>query len=324
MLNGIRLQPNDPTGSRRSWRLSWTGMSGKSRSKIRSPGEPSRNRGEPSPNRGGPSRSPDEPVQERLQKVLAAAGLGSRRQCETLIEDGRVQVDSQVVTQLGTKVDPSCQTIRVDGEPIRQSRRVYYAVNKPPGVVSTNRDPAGRSRVIDLVPADAGRLYSVGRLDTASQGLILVTNDGQLTNQLTHPRFGVEKTYLVEVAGHLDREVCGQLRRGIHLAEGVARAVRVRIKRRRKLSTILEMVLDEGRNREIRRVLAKVDHKVLRLERIAVGPVRLGDLPSGAFRLLTRVELRALRNASGQGRAGGQSRGDPQRRRKHRKKGPVG
>lgn len=269
-------------------------------------------------------RKPSEAGQERLQKVLAAAGLGSRRQCETLIEEGRVQIDALVITQLGTKVDLSSQVIRVDGELIRQPRRIYYAVNKPPGTFSTNRDPAGRSRVIDLVPTDAGRLYCVGRLDAASQGLILVTNDGQLTNRLTHPRFGVEKTYLVEVAGHLDRDVCGQLRRGVRLAEGWARALRVRIKRRRKLSTVLEMVLDEGRNREIRRVLAKVGHKVLRLERIAVGPVRLGDLPLGAYRPLTQTELRALRTAVGQGRGGGQPRDDRHPQCKHRKSGPDG
>jgi 23S rRNA pseudouridine2605 synthase len=305
----------------------------------------------------GSPRGPREADKERLQKVLAAAGLGSRRQCEALIEEGRVQIDSEVVTQLGTKVDLLSQTIHVDGELVRQPRRVYYAVNKPPGIVSTNRDPAGRSRVIDLVPTDAGRLYSVGRLDVASQGLILVTNDGQLTNRLTHPRFGVEKTYLVEVAGHLDREVCAQLRRGVRLAEGWATALRVRIKRRRKLSTLLEMVLDEGRNREIRRVLAKLGHKVLRLERIAVGPVRLGDLPSGAYRPLTRAELQSLRHAAGQGqdksaaqgRAGGQGQVAGQNRagrqdeasrqkgraggqtprsgrrppRKHRKRGPA-
>jgi len=235
--------------------------------------------------------------QQRLQKVLAAAGLGSRRQCETLIEEGRVEVDAQVVTRLGTKVDLAGQEIRVDGETLPKPRHVYYAVHKPKGVVSTSRDPAGRPRVIDLVPQRAGRLFNVGRLDRASEGLILVTNDGDLANRLTHPRYGVEKTYHVEVAGRPDRVVLAKLKRGVRLAEGFAQVVRVRIKRHRKQSTVLEMVLDEGRNREIRRLLARVGHKVLRLTRVAVGPVRLGDLPPGSYRELTRTERKALRRS---------------------------
>jgi 23S rRNA pseudouridine2605 synthase len=237
---------------------------------------------------------------ERLQKVLATAGVGSRRQCEQLIEAGRVRVDDRVVTRLGTKVDPARQAIHVDGEPLVRPNRVYYAVHKPRGVVSTSHDPAGRPRVVDLVPAKAGRLFSVGRLDASSEGLILVTNDGPLTNLLTHPRFGVEKVYQVEVVGHPDRHVLARLRRGIHLAEGCARVLRVRVKRRRTKSTVLEMVLDEGRKRELRRVLARVGHKVQRLVRVAVGPVRLGNLPTGAYRVLTRDELRALRGGGRQ------------------------
>ncbi|MFV2066592.1 MAG: pseudouridine synthase [Pirellulales bacterium] len=240
---------------------------------------------------------PDADRRERLQKVLAAAGLGSRRACETLIEEGRVEVDAQVVMRMGTKVDPLRQEIRVDGEALAKRRHVYYAVHKPKGVVSTSSDPEGRPRVIDLVPERLGRLFNVGRLDRASEGLILLTNDGELANQLTHPRFGIEKTYHVEVAGHADRVILAKLRRGVRLAEGFAKVVHVRIKRRRKQSTVLEMVLDEGRNREIRRLLARVEHKVLRLTRVAVGPVRLGDLPPGSYRELTRTELKALRHA---------------------------
>jgi 23S rRNA pseudouridine2605 synthase len=237
---------------------------------------------------------------QRLQKVLAAAGLGSRRQCEELILAGRVQVERKFVMQLGTCVDPERQEIRVDGVRLKRRRRVYYLLNKPTGVVSTNRDPAGRQRVIDLVPPDAG-LYCVGRLDKASEGLILVTNDGDLANRLAHPRYGVSKTYEVEVAGRLTHQTLRELRRGIRLAETFVRMAEARVRRWRKQSTVLEVVLREGRNREIRRMLARVGHRVLRLKRIALGPLRLGDLPAGAFRRLGAGELRALKSAARRG-----------------------
>ena len=233
----------------------------------------------------------------RLQKVLAAAGLGSRRQCEQLILEGRVEVDRRVVTELGTRVRADEQDIRVDGESLPKRRRVYYLLNKPPGVVSTNRDPAGRTRVIDLLP-DEDRLFTVGRLDMSSEGLILVTNDGELANRLAHPRFGIEKTYRVYVAGTPTSDDLKSLRRGIHLAEATVRVENIRIKRRLKRGTMLEMVLAEGRNREIRRMLARLGHRVHRLQRIALGPLRLGELPKGSYRELTSRELKALRSAS--------------------------
>jgi 23S rRNA pseudouridine2605 synthase len=249
------------------------------------------------PTARGPGAEGPRTQSQRLQKVLAAAGAGSRRRCEELILAGRVEVDGSVVTRLGTTVDPLRARIRLDGVPLTRPRRVYYALNKPRGVVCTSRDPGGRPRAIDLIPAQAGRVFAVGRLDLNSEGLILLTNDGELANQLTHPRYGVRKTYHVLVAGHPTREIVGRLRRGVHLAEGFARVPSVRIRRRRRQSTVLEMVLDEGRNREIRRVLARVGHKVLRLERVAIGPVRLGDLPPGAHRPLSRGEISALRGA---------------------------
>jgi 23S rRNA pseudouridine2605 synthase len=248
-----------------------------------------------------PARKSQQPSAEekgqRLQKVLAAAGLGSRRECEELILAGRVDVDRAVVTELGTRVDASRAEIRVDGVRLPRPKRVYYALNKPAGVVCTNRDPSGRPRAIDLIAAKDERLFTVGRLDLHSEGLILVTNDGELANQLTHPRYDVHKTYRVVVAGHPSREILARLRRGIHLAEGVARVANARIKRRDKRSTVLEIVLKEGRNREIRRVLARVGHKVLRLVRIGIGPLRLGDLPVGDYRRLNRREIEALRRA---------------------------
>jgi 23S rRNA pseudouridine2605 synthase len=231
---------------------------------------------------------------ERLQKVLAAAGVASRRECEQLIREGRVEVDGNVVTELGLRVDRGRQEIRVDGERLSQPKLHYFAVNKPRGVVSTARDPSGRPRVIDLLPPDLPRVFNVGRLDLHSEGLILVTNDGELANCLTHPRHGIKKTYHIQVAGHPESEVLRQLVGGVHLAEGFAHVESARIKSRRKQSTVLEVVLSEGRNREIRRLLARFGHKVQRLVRVAVGPVRLGDLPPGAVRRLTREEIQSL------------------------------
>ena len=232
---------------------------------------------------------------ERLQKVLAAAGLGSRRQCEELISTGRVEVDRQVVTLLGTRVDSAKQEIRVDGQSLSMGRRLYFAVHKPKGVVTTNYDPARRPRVVDLVPAARdNRLFAIGRLDLGSEGLILVTNDGELANLLTHPRYGIEKTYLAQVVGRPEPDVLAKLQQGVHLAEGVARAESVQIKAHQKESTWLEIVLREGRNREIRRMLARIGHKVVRLVRIAVGPIRLGRMPTGASRSLTAQEVKAL------------------------------
>jgi 23S rRNA pseudouridine2605 synthase len=201
-----------------------------------------------------------------------------------------------VVTQLGTRVDTAVQDIRVDGESLSFGRRVYYAVNKPKGVVTTNRDPSGRPRVIDLVPRQDVRLFAIGRLDLNSEGLILVTNDGELANRLTHPRYGVEKVYLAQVAGRPTPEVLDRLQRGVHLAEGFARVETVRIQSHQKESTWLEIVLREGMNREIRRLLARVGHKVLRLVRVSVGPVRLGKLPPGSVRSLAREEVQALQS----------------------------
>jgi 23S rRNA pseudouridine2605 synthase len=267
---------------------------------------------------------------DRLQKVLAAAGVASRRECEELITEGRVEVDGVTVTELGAKVDRSRQTIKVDGEALPSPKLVYYAVNKPTGVVTTARDPSGRPRVIDLLPPSVGRVFPVGRLDLESEGLIILTNDGELANRLTHPQYGVEKTYDVQVAGQMEPDVLSQLKRGVHLSEGYAHAVHARIKARLKRSTMLEMVLDEGRNREVRRLLARVGHKVQRLTRIAVGPIRLGDMPRGAHRRLTQEEVRKLREAAAAGRKKSEteeSRPRPAGRPPSKKpfgKGPVG
>jgi 23S rRNA pseudouridine2605 synthase len=243
--------------------------------------------------RGHAVAAPDDGL-ERLQKVLAAAGLGSRRSCEELITTGRVEVDRKVVTELGTRVDRMRQEIRVDGERLPDPRRVVYMLYKPVGVVTTNYDPAGRPRVVDLVPGDQ-RLFAIGRLDRMSEGLILVTNDGELANLLAHPRYGVEKRYLVQVAGVPTPETVDKLRKGIQLAEGTARAQQVHLKSQHKQSAVLEMVLDEGKNREIRRMLAQLGHKVHQLKRVGVGKLSLGSLLPGQHRQLAWSEVDAIR-----------------------------
>lgn len=251
--------------------------------------------------------SPSPSQGERVQKVLAMAGVGSRRECETLILEGRVEIDRQVVTELGTRVDPEESELRLDGEVVRVPRMMYLMVNKPTGVVTTNWDPEGRMRVIDLVRSDY-RLFPVGRLDRTSEGLILLTNDGDLANQLTHPRYGVSKTYQVVVAGHPRHDELQVLCRGVHLAEGLAKAESVAVKKRSRQSSTVEIVLREGKNREIRRLLARVGHKVLRLKRIAQGPLRLGGLAVGDSRTLTRDEVGALRRACRSPRQGKRSK----------------
>jgi 23S rRNA pseudouridine2605 synthase len=232
---------------------------------------------------------------DRLQKVLAAAGIGSRRECEAMIEQGRVSVDGVVVRRLGVRVNPDRQRIVVDGEPVRSTKLVYYLLNKPRGFLTTNYDPSGRPRALDLMGALPQRLFSVGRLDRESEGLLLWTNDGELTHRLTHPSFGVPKTYVVQVAGRPRPEDYVQLRKGIHLSEGRVAVDSVRKVGSRGRSTLLEIVLSEGRNREIRRMLARLGHKVIRLTRHAIGPITDRGLKPGQFRSLRPDEVNLLR-----------------------------
>jgi 23S rRNA pseudouridine2605 synthase len=234
---------------------------------------------------------------ERLQKLLAHAGVGSRRRCEDLITAGRVTVDGRTVRELGTKVDPA-QKICVDGQPVHAERHVYWLVNKPKGYLCTNRDPGRRPLALDLVPQISQRVYTVGRLDEASEGLLLLTNDGDLAHRLMHPRFGVEKTYLVQVAGHPTADDIHLLLRGVWLSEGRVRAKQVHRLKTQGDSTWLRIVLMEGKNREIRRMLARLGHKVMNLRRVALGPVQLKSLSSGKARRLAPSELSALLRAA--------------------------
>jgi 23S rRNA pseudouridine2605 synthase len=230
----------------------------------------------------------------RLQRFLAMAGAGSRRHCEDFILTGRVTVDGKVTSELGTRVDPETQLVRLDGERIRIRRRAYYLVNKPIGYLCTNNDPDGRPRVVDLFPRDRERLFTVGRLDEHSHGLLLVTNDGELANRIAHPRFRVRKVYEVLVAGVPTRETIEQLTQGAYFAEGKFKAAEARLIKARKQSALLEIVLTEGQNREIRRLLAKLGHKVQSLQRVALGPLELGALAPGHYRPLDTGEVKAL------------------------------
>ncbi|MFN3193392.1 MAG: pseudouridine synthase [Aureliella sp.] len=230
---------------------------------------------------------------QRLNKILAAAGHGSRREVEELIVQGRVEVDREIITNLAFKADPKTAKIKVDGQLLKQQRLVYFMLNKPTGVLSTNRDPSGRIRAIDFVPGNQ-RVFSVGRLDKSSEGLMLLTNDGELAQKLAHPKYRVQKTYFVVVSGVMKKEDLEKLKKGVYLSEGFARIDGARIKKQRKASTELEIVLSEGKNREIRRILARAGHKVVVLRRIAIASLRLAQLPVGASRQLTSAEVRAL------------------------------
>ena len=248
------------------------------------------------------SSASDAPSREiRLQRFLAWAGLGSRRSCEDLIRAGRVTIDGKAVEDLGTRIDPRRQDVRVDFEVVRPQPKRYYLLNKPKGCVCTSRDPAGRTRAIDLVPHDGPRLFTVGRLDENSEGLLLLTNDGELAHKLAHPRFRVPRKYRVQVVGKPSPAVFDTLKRGLHFTEGKFRVRDVRRVGSRGKSTILELLLTEGQNREIRRLLARVGHKVIHLERIVFGPLKLGSLATGRFRALTDAELRSLREFSASG-----------------------
>lgn len=235
---------------------------------------------------------------DRLNKYLAHAGVGSRRHCDDLIAAGRVSIDGRVVRELGTKVDEG-QRVSVDGAPIKSERHVYWLVNKPRGVLCTNHDPARRPLILDLVPHVDQRVYTVGRLDEDSEGLVMLTNDGELAHKLMHPRFGVEKTYLVLVAGSPTRDDLEQLRTGVYLAEGHVKAKNVKRLKRQGDAVWLRITLSEGKNREIRRMLARLKHKVLRLRRTAIGSVEIGTLSKGKSRRLSLGELETLKLSVG-------------------------
>jgi 23S rRNA pseudouridine2605 synthase len=230
----------------------------------------------------------------RVQKLLASAGIDSRRKCEEYITAGRVTVDGEVVTDLGRRVDPAVHDVRLDGERLRQQKKRHYLLNKPSGYLCTNYDQSGRKLAVDLIPSAGTRLFSVGRLDEGSQGLLIVTNDGELAEQMAHPRYEVPRVYRVQVAGVPTPQTLAELRKGIHFTEGKFGLKRTKRLKTHGNSTFLEVELARGQNREIRRLFARVGHKVMWLQRIAFGPLKLGDLPVGHYRPLKAEEVRSL------------------------------
>jgi pseudouridine synthase len=242
----------------------------------------------------------DVPGGIRLQKVLAAAGVGSRRHCEEMIGAGRVEVDGEIVRRFGARVDPQRQVIRVDGRriPAREDL-VYLALNKPAGVLTTMSDTRGRPTIADYLGDRGERLFHVGRLDYDTEGLMLLMNDGELAHRLTHPRFGVLKTYLADVAGPLPRDLGRQLITGVELSDGVASADNFRVVERAGNRALVEITLHEGRKHIVRRMLAEAGHPVSRLVRTHVGPVALGSLRPGTTRRLTAREIGDLYAAVG-------------------------
>jgi len=261
----------------------------------------------------------------RLNKYLASHGVASRRGCDVLITEGGVMVDDEIVTDLGVKVDPAVQRIEVDGVVLKPDgvRHRYYLLNKPSGVVCTNSERELRPRAVDLITdRDKGRLFTVGRLDEETTGLIILTNDGDFANRVMHPRYGVNKTYQVKVLGFVDDEAVQRIRDGVYLSEGITAGARVVVVRRAVSHTKLLVTIQEGKNREVRRVFARFGHKVSDLKRIKIGPLNDRGIKPGSWRPLKRTEIEALlsgpsedevqqerRNKKRHGRTGGVRRG---------------
>lgn len=233
---------------------------------------------------------------ERLQKVLARAGVASRRESEKLIATGHIMVNGEVVRELGTKVDPEVDEIRVDTELLKSpARPLTLLVNKPKGYLSTTKDELGRKTVLDLIPETDRRLYPAGRLDEDSEGLLLLTDDGSLTNMVTHPRYGIPKTYDLRIRGRLEGAEVRRVESGVWLAEGRTGPARIRIRKRGRQVSHVEVTLTEGRNRELRRIFAQIGHPVLSLRRIRIGSLTVRGLRIGQHRRLKAKELHELK-----------------------------
>lgn len=233
-------------------------------------------------------------MQIRLQKVLADAGVASRRASEQIILGGRVEVNGEVVRELGTKVDPARDRIRVDGAVIKSKRKLHLAVHKPPGVLCSRADEGRHRTILDLLPAEWSNLYPVGRLDLESEGLIFVTNDGQFCLKLTHPRYGIAKKYRATVEGRVAPEMLSRMQSGIQHEGDLLKASSARLIDANNSHSVVELILTEGKNREVRRLFESQGLNVARLQRIQIGPIKIGELPSGKWRTLTEAEIESL------------------------------
>lgn len=234
---------------------------------------------------------------ERLQKVLAQAGIASRRKCEEYITSGRVTVNDKQVTELGTKVDPDTDVILVDGKPIRRQSKLYLMLNKPKGVITSSKDPEGRKVVTDFLPGIKERVYPVGRLDYDTEGLLILTNDGEFANLMTHPKHHIPRTYHATVKGTIHGSVLDKLKSGVKLDDGMTAPAEADYHdiNPEKNETIISITIYEGRNRQVRRMFEAVNHPVIRLKRVMFGSVGLMGLPRGKYRKLTPEEIKALK-----------------------------
>src|SRR5262245_32716565 len=230
----------------------------------------------------------------RLQKYLAEAGIASRRASEQLIREGRVGVNGSAVTELGRRVNPAGDRVEVDGRPVKTKRKLSLALNKPAGLVCSRKDERGRRTVYELLPKEWGHLHSVGRLDYHSEGLLLLTNDGELSLRLTHPRYGVRKRYLATIEGRVDGEMVHRCVTGIFDAGERLKAEKARLLSANAKQSIVELELAEGKNREVRRMFEAQGRTVLRLVRVQIGKIRLGELRPGRWRTLTETEIKSL------------------------------
>ena len=230
----------------------------------------------------------------RLQKFLAQAGLASRRASEAIITAGRVTVNGAVIAQLGVKVDPARDRVAVDGRPVGPKRKLYVALHKPRGYVCTRAEGQARDKIGDLLPREWTELYSVGRLDCQSEGLIFLTNDGEFCLKLTHPRYGMTRKYVARVEGRVSPELLRQFTAGVWSEGEKLQARRARLLSASQSTSVVELELTEGRNREVRRLLAARGLTVRRLQRVQIGPVKLGELPAGRWRTLTESEIKSL------------------------------
>jgi|SRR3954468_2608689 23S rRNA pseudouridine2605 synthase len=230
----------------------------------------------------------------RLQKFLAEAGIASRRASEEIIEEGRVSVNGKTVTELGSKVDPGHDRVTVDGRAVKVKRKLYLAINKPPKFICSKGDPEKRNTVHDLLPREWEYLQSVGRLDYLSEGLIFYTNDGEFALRLTHPRYGVRKKYMVTVKGEVMPEHIRTFQKGVYDEGEVLRAEQGRIIKSNGSHSLVELTLTEGKNREVRRLFESQGLEIERLQRVQIGPVKLGQLPKGKWRTLTAPEIKSL------------------------------
>lgn len=236
-------------------------------------------------------------MKERLQKVMASAGVASRRQCEELILQGVVRVNGKVVDELPAFVDPETDVITVGGKRLKEPERVYFLLNKPKDVISTSRDPQGRPSVLDLVPTSE-RIFCVGRLDADTTGLLILTNDAELANLLTHPRYKVPKTYVARVAGHVDEQAIERLKKGVWLAEGKTGQATVKVLKSGRNESLIEITIRQGLNRQVRRMLAKVGLPVKSLKRTRLGKLKIKGLGIGQYRPLTKSEVASLKRAA--------------------------